>query len=274
MTTRKVPLAGTLRRLQMLPHHRRASLDDFDKSFLDETAHRPWPMPRGPWVFTQSWHDLLFAHWRVDAAHLRRLVPAAFELDLYEGDAWLGIVPFYMTNVSLRLMPSIPGLSEFPELNVRTYVTVDERPGVYFFSLDAANAYAVAAARGMLKLPYFRAAMEVSRTDDTVSYDSRRTGDPGAAFAATYSPRGPVTEPATGSLEHFLSERYCLYNVDHLGKGYHLQIHHRPWALQPANATITRNEMARVNRIDLPTDSPLLHYAERQDMVGWPPMWL
>lgn len=249
-------------------------MGDFDKSILDETAHRRWPMPGAPWVFTQTWHDLLFAHWRVDAARLRRLVPAGFELDLYEGEAWLGIVPFNMTNVSLRLVPPIPGLSEFPELNVRTYVNVDDRPGVYFLSLDAANEHAVAAAREMLNLPYFHAAMEVSRTGDTVSYESRRTGDPAAAFAATYSPRGPVSEPEDGSLEHFLTERYCLYNVDRLGKGYRLQIHHRPWPLQPATASIARNEMARANGIDLPNDAPLFHYAGRQDMVGWPPMWL
>lgn len=249
-------------------------MSDFDKSIVEDTAHRPWPMPRAPWVFTQSWHDLLFAHWKVDAAQLRALVPAQFELDLFDGEAWVGIVPFRMSNLSLRLVPNIPGLSAFPELNVRTYVTVDDRPGVYFFSLDAANVHAVAAAREMLNLPYFHAAMDVSREEDTVTYDSRRTGDPGSAFKATYGPRGAAAEPEAGTLEHFLTERYCLYNVDHLQKAYRLQIHHRPWPLQPARATIAQNEMARTNGIDLPGEAPLLHFAERQDVVGWPPAWL
>ena len=231
-------------------------------------------MPRAPWVFTQSWHDLLFAHWRVDADQLRPLVPAAFDLDLYEGEAWIGIVPFRMSNVSLRLVPAIPGLSAFAELNVRTYVTVDDRPGVYFFSLDAANAHAVAAAREMLNLPYFHAAMAVSREDGTVTYDRRRTDDPASAFQATYAPRGPVAEPEPGSLEHFLTERYCLYNIDRLRKPYRLQVHHRPWPLQPAKATITANEMARTNGIEPPGDAPLLHFAERLDVVGWPPAWI
>lgn len=249
-------------------------MDDFDKTIVDEAAHRPWPMPRMPWVFTQSWHDVLFAHWRVGAAHLRPLVPAEFELDLFDGEAWVGIVPFHMSNVSLRLVPNIPGLSSFAELNVRTYVKAGDRPGVYFFSLDAANVHAVAAAREMLNLPYFHATMDVSRDADTVTYDSRRSGDPASAFKATYGPRGTVTVPEPGSLEHFLTERYCLYNTDRLGKAYRLQIHHRPWPLQPARASIEMNEMARTNGIDLPGEAPLLHFAERQDVVGWPPAWL
>lgn len=249
-------------------------MSDFDKSFIDQTSHRPWPTPRLPWVFTQSWHDVLFAHWQVDAGQLRELVPSRFELDLFDGEAWVGVVAFHMSNVSLRLVPSIPGLSAFPELNVRTYVTVDDRPGVYFFSLDAANVHAVAAAREMLNLPYFHAAMEVSRQEDVVTYVTRRTGDPAASFLATYEPRGPAAEPASGTLEHFLTERYCLYNVDHLDNPYRLEIHHRPWPLQPARATIEQNRMARASGIDLPGDPPLLHYAARQDVVGWPPAWL
>ena len=115
-------------------------MDAFDYGILNQTAHRPWPMPTSPWVMTQTWHDLLFAHWPVDGVRLRALVPAEFPLDLYDGQAWLGIVPFRMANVGPRGVPSLPGVSAFPELNVRTYVRVADRPGVYFFSLDAASA--------------------------------------------------------------------------------------------------------------------------------------
>jgi uncharacterized protein len=107
---------------------------------LQEVAHRPWKMPDRPWVMTQTWHDLLFAHWSVDPSQLRSKVPAWLELDLFNGDAWIGIVPFHMTNVAPRGVPSLPWVSEFPELNVRTYVRVADRPGIYFFSLDAGNA--------------------------------------------------------------------------------------------------------------------------------------
>ena len=86
---------------------------DFDHSIVESTAHRPWPMPRAPWLMTQSWHDLLFAHWRVDVSEVRRAVPAAFDLDLFDGEAWLGVVPFYMTNVGLRATPALPWISTF-----------------------------------------------------------------------------------------------------------------------------------------------------------------
>ncbi len=130
--------------------------DGFDRSIVDSTAHRPWLMPSARWLMTQSWNDLLFAHWRVDASHIRRAVPYVFDLDLFDGQAWLGVVPFYMTNVGVRAAPSLPWLSAFPELNVRTYVRVADRPGVYFFSLDAGRRLAVAAARALLNLHTMR----------------------------------------------------------------------------------------------------------------------
>src|SRR5687768_11161807 len=98
---------------------------DFDYRTLDVTSHRPWPMPDRPWVMTQTWHDLLFSHWPVDPAMIRAHVPTGLELDLFDGRAWIGVVPFHMTNVAPRAVPALPGLSAFPELNVRTYVRVD-----------------------------------------------------------------------------------------------------------------------------------------------------
>ena len=112
---------------------------DFNTAILTEVAHRPWAMPPRPWVMTQTWLNLLFAHWPMDPRALRSKVPSAFELDVIDGDAWIGVVPFYMTNVTARGLPSVPKVSEFPELNVRTYVRVGDRPGVYFFSLDAGS---------------------------------------------------------------------------------------------------------------------------------------
>ena len=130
---------------------------------LDQTAHRPWPQPHRRWVMTQSWHDLLFAHWRVDERLLRPHIPAAFDIDRFDGSAWLGVVPFTMTNVTLRGVPPVPRLSAFPEINVRTYVSPrDGKRGVFFFSLDAARLLAVLGARAMFRLPYFKASMRVA----------------------------------------------------------------------------------------------------------------
>src|SRR3977135_4252914 len=126
---------------------------------LSETAHRPWPLPAGPWVMAQIWHDLLFAHWPVDAALLRPWVRRSCTATTSGGQAWLAVVPFRMTGVRRRGTPPLPWLSAFPELNVRTYVTYGGKPGVWFFSLDAGNSLAVSIARAWFHLPYFLARM-------------------------------------------------------------------------------------------------------------------
>jgi hypothetical protein len=245
---------------------------DFTTAFLKDVAHRPWKMPDSPWVMTQTWRDLLFAHWRVDPQQLRAKVPSEFPLDVFDGDAWIGVVPFRMTNVGPRGLPSLPGISEFPELNVRTYVRVGAKPGVYFFSLDAGNAIAVRAARTLLNLPYYKAAMNVTPVAGRgFAYESRRAGEGHAEFVGTYEPSGDAFMPVEGSLEYFLTERYCLYNLDRSGVPYRLDIHHPPWSLQPAKAQLTRNTMTDASGIALPDQLPLLHFVSRQDMVGWPP---
>lgn len=221
---------------------------------------------------TQTWHDLLFAHWPVDAKALREHVPSEFVLDLFDGTAWVGIIPFHMTNVAPRGVPSLPWISEFPELNVRTYVRVNEKPGVYFFSLDAGRTLAVHAARLLLNLPYYSAAMTVTPSPGNIEYDSRRDdGAAAATLSASYRPVGAPFEAVNGSLEYFLTERYCLYNLDRRAVPYRLEIHHPPWPLQPADAEFTRNTMADAARLSLPDMKPLLHFSKRQDMVAWPP---
>ena len=247
-------------------------MSDFPYRILDDTAHRPWPLPGGPWLMTQSWHDLLFAHWPVDARALQERLPAGLPLDTFEGQAWVGIVPFHMTNVAPRGVPSLPFVSAFPELNVRTYVTLHGKPGVHFFSLDAGSSLAVAAARTLFRLPYFQATMAVEEAGGEVRYSSRRdTRMEGVAeLVATYRPIGPVQRAAPGSLEHFLTERYCLYTVDASFHARRLEIHHPPWPLQAAQAAIAVNTMADAAGIRLPSTAPLLHFAKRQDMVAWP----
>jgi uncharacterized protein len=240
-------------------------------SILDCIPHRPWPLPSGPWIMAQSWHDLLFAHWEVDAAKLRPQVPASLRIDTFEGKAWLGVVPFRMSGVRLRWTPALPGLSAFPELNVRTYVTAQNKPGVWFFSLDAANAIAVAAARLSFHLPYFRARMTCGDVAGWIQYKSERkhSGAPDASFEARYRPAGKCFEAQPGTLAHFLTERYCLYSA--AGERiYRSEIHHPAWQLQSAEAQFTKNSMAEAARLALPAEMPLLHFARRQDMVAWP----
>ncbi len=218
---------------------------------------------------TQSWHDLLFAHWPVEADVLRDKVPPALPLDVFDGRAWIGVVPFHMTNVGPRGLPSLPALSAFPELNVRTYVTLGGKPGVYFFSLDAASTLAVIGARTVFNLPYYRAAMTVHTGTKRVTYRSVRRSATSAQFAATYEPLGVVSPAQPGTIEHFLTERYCLYAMTRSGTPRRLEIHHKPWPLQAADAQIAVNTMAAAAGITLPPVAPLLHFAKRTDVLTW-----
>ena len=246
--------------------------NDFPHEAMAIVDHRPWPVPSWPWAMRQSWHDLLFAHWPVRRDLLAALVPAGFEIDSFDGQTWIGVIPFVMTNVAPRGIPATAWMSRFPELNVRTYVCAGGKPGVFFFSLDAANALAVMVARTTLCLPYHRASIDVERDHSAVRYRSRRAGAaPQAEFIAAYRPIGAAFRPQPGTLEHFLTERYCLYARNRRGRPYRLEIHHPPWSLQPAEAEIARNSMVSAAGLALPSTEPLLHFARRQDAVAWLP---
>jgi uncharacterized protein YqjF (DUF2071 family) len=219
---------------------------------------------------TQSWHDLLFAHWPVERAVLDGKIPPPLELEAFDNRAWIGVVPFLMTNVGPRGVPLPRVLSSFPEVNVRTYVRVADRPGVFFFSLDAGSALAVFAARSLLNLPYHAAEMRIVSEHSHTSFVSRRRQS-AADLEATYGPAGPVFHAQPGTLDYFLTERYCLYGVSHFGAPYRLEIHHAPWPLQRAEATLTKNTLALASGLTLPSTPPLLHFAKRQDVVAWLP---
>ncbi|MCC6575688.1 MAG: DUF2071 domain-containing protein [Planctomycetes bacterium] len=248
------------------------------------------------------WHDLLFAHWPIDLKDLRAAIarsyaastdqwsiagydrarerqsagelslPQGLEIDTFDGQAYIGVVPFHMTHATGRFLPSVPGLSTFAEINLRTYVTVGGKPGVLFFSLDAASPAAVWAARRWWKLPYFHAYIHFEHHGDAIGYNSVRTHalSPQADFVGRYEPAGPVYAAAPGSLDHWLTERYCLYSLagPAIIRG---EIHHARWPLQPARAEISTNTMALAQGIALPETPPLLHFTKRLDVLGWAP---
>lgn len=240
-------------------------------SILSQTDHRTAPMPSGPWIMLQKWHDLLFAHWAVPAETIRHLVPKRLDLDLRDGTAWVGVIPFWMSDVRFRGTPPMPGLSTFPELNVRTYVTYKGIPGVYFWSLDAASRLAVWGARTFYHLPYFQASMSVKSGGERFSYTCNRLEEPRPAeFGGQYWPTSSPRRREKGTLEHFFTERYCLYTV-HGGKVLRAYIHHEPWPLQDADAEIELNTMARAAGIELPQPKPLLHFSRDLEVLVWWP---
>jgi uncharacterized protein YqjF (DUF2071 family) len=243
------------------------------QKILSRTEHRPYPLPRGPWALFMSWHDLLFMHWPVPASVLRPLIPTAFDLDTFDGGAWLSITPFRMNGTRPRSLPSVPLLSNFPELNVRTYVTAGGRPGIWFFSLDAHNRVAVRLARATFSLPYYNARMSSRVAGEEVRYESVRThrGAPGARFAGRYRPVGDPFNPRPGTLEHFLTERYCLYSASGRGNVYRGDIHHHPWPLRGAEIEVESLAMTEQIGVALPGTEPLVHFSGRLDVLAWPP---
>lgn len=232
------------------------------------TDHRPWPLPTRRWVGRQSWRDLLFAHWPVPAAEVRRFVPAELTIDEHQGTSWIGLVPFRMHDVMVRGLPALPWISSFPELNVRLYVTHRGRPGVWFLSLDATNPLAVWAARRFFHLPYRHAAMQVSSSEREIVYRSRHRT---AVFEASYRPISAAELAAPGSLEHWLTERYCFYARDAASELLSCDVHHLPWPLQRAEAELQVNTLFQDHGVRVPDCAPLLHFAERLDVIAWWP---
>ena len=219
----------------------------------------------------QVWHDLLFMHWPVAIEQLRPLIPTELEIESCEGSAWVGVVPFRMSGIRAHWMPPIPSTSAFPELNVRTYVRAGGKPGVWFFSLDAANSLAVVGARRFYHLPYFRARMKAkSGSHGEIQYDSHRIHRraPSADFRGRYRPLGEPFQAKQGSLEYFLVERYCLYAAAG-GRIFRGEIDHPPWPLQLAEAEVEVNTMATASGIVLPDSKSLLHFVQRQEVRVW-----
>ena len=246
-----------------------ASASALQRRTLEETGHRPWPLPRGPWLQGQTWCDLLFAHWRVPPDSLRRVMPRTVPLQLYDDDsAWLGITPFRVTGLLLHGTPPLPWVSLFAELNVRTYVEVGGKPGIYFLSLDAARRAAVIAARRTYRLPYFHARMRARRAGARIDYVSERidSSGPPARFQGSYAPAGPATDDP---LARWLAERYCAYTLDKHLRPRRVDIHPPPWPLQPADGELDAQGMADQVGIELEGD-PLLHFSARQDTLIWP----
>jgi uncharacterized protein YqjF (DUF2071 family) len=280
-------------------------------SSFDHLAHRPWPLPAGRWAGRQSWRDLLFAHWPVPTAAVRRLMPEGLAVDEFEGSSWIGVVPFRMAGVMLRGLPDLPGISAFPELNVRVYVAAGGKPGVWFLSLDATNPLAVWGARTFLHLPYYRASIDITPKGEGFDYLCVRRGSAGmqrsrgageqtgggqeengfpssivgrwespnpspvsglsARFAAHYRPVSAVYAAAPGTLEHWLTERYCLYAQSTDKTLWRTEVHHQPWPLQRAEAELADNTISAAGGLPVSGPPALLHFARRIDVVVWRP---
>ncbi|MDP9193984.1 MAG: DUF2071 domain-containing protein [Acidobacteriota bacterium] len=234
--------------------------------------------PDRPVLLHQNWHHLLFLHWEVPAAELQALLPLRLSVDTFEGKAFVGLVPFTLSGVRPVMVPPLPWISAFHEINVRTYVHLDGRdPGVWFFSLDASSAIAVAAARAAYHLPYFDADVDFQVHPGalpSIDFDSHRTDSRGAMPADAhlrYQPvEGPVAPATPGSLEHFLVERYILYAEDDRRDLHRARVHHQPYPLQRAEVSTLRETLVWAAGIKRPEHPAYAHYASEVNVKVYP----
>ena len=243
---------------------------------LGKVDHRPWPLPFGKWNMRQDWLDLLFAHWPIPSKLLRPLVPSELEIEEFDGTSWIGVVPFRMSGVMLRPLPDLPWISAFPELNVRLYVRFREKPGVYFLSLDASNPLAAFGAWWGYHLPYYWSKVTqkpLPKGDPSYSFHFQarcRRANPQLVFEARYGPAGEPFFAKAGTLEHFLTERYCLYTKHRNGTVLRVDVHHLPWPLQAAKAEIQAGDMLRPFGLLLPDQTPHLLFSTGVKTLCWP----
>ena len=236
---------------------------------MTRTEHRAWPYPEAAWSWRQSWNDLLFIHYRVDTRAIAHLVPKPLAIEEFDGSSWIGVVPFDMNGVMRRPFPNVPWFSNFLELNVRLYVVHQGRPGVWFLSLDATNPLVVWGGNQFFNLPYRHARIHKTMSEGWTRFHSVRKDTTRAELDVRHRPTGEVFYAKPGTLEHFLTERYCFYaSSPHLLM--RAEVHHWPWPLQPAEAEITKNTLLEGIEYDRGTP-PLFHYSKGVDVVSWNP---
>lgn len=235
-------------------------------TLLTSTAHRPWPLPGGRWKYYQEWNKALFLHWEIDAALIQPFLPPATTLDTFEGKAWLSIVAFTMQKIRPRHLPFFKPVSDFHEVNVRTYVIKDGKSGVYFLSLEAQKMLSVFISRNLSALPYQKASIRRSKQSHSHMYSSINIPKQFRLHAVYDIVAQDYHKTA---LDRFLTERYCAY-VDKKGVVYRYDIHHPEWPVQPV--TIRELELQyKIGNIHITTDTPpqLAHYSSGVKVVAW-----
>jgi uncharacterized protein len=241
------------------------------------TSQRPRPLPTGRWAMTQRWSDLLFAHWKAPAATITQLLPEGLQADTFQGSAWVGLVPLWIDRFNFRGVPAVPGARQFPELHFRTYVRDQHSgtPGIFNFSVDMGNLLATLAVRFVFQMPCNWAEMRLrQRTEREFSFYSRRLlSSHEVVFSARYRGLGPTRRLAdirSGSLEYFLTERYCLFARNRAGVAVRANIHTVASPLEDAQAEIERNDLPAACGISIPAQEPVLHYSRRLAVYVWP----
>jgi uncharacterized protein len=235
-----------------------------------DDSHRLWSLPPLPWLMKQNWNDLLFAHYPIKLDLLRKLVPDMLPLDSYNGMGWIGIVSFQMTGVRLRGLPPIPGTNTFPQVNVRTYINLDGKPGVYFLSLDATNRLVASVARKFLNLPYYYADIKIKHNVSGFVINSKKRSDNQAGLVCSYRAISETYYAPKGTFDEWMAERYCFYTLNKKGLPLRCDILHQPWLLQHAEAEMSHNTLLTKQGIQVEKEWPVFHFSKGLEVRAWP----
>lgn len=226
---------------------------------------------RWPWVGQQEWRDILFMHWPVPYEILKPYVPAPFKLETYNRQAWVSVILLQAKNSRLRGMPTMMSYPSFLQMNVRTYINFDGEPGIYFFSVDANHKLTVTTAKGLLKLPYELAEMEMKRDKDHIMFKSKRkkVNQIVPSITANYRPSLQRIAHQRGTLSHWLTERYCfwLINGKRVMKG---PLSHLPWELYDVTLDLNMTDMIPFLSDRYKQENPLVHYAKSVNAYLYP----
>jgi uncharacterized protein len=231
---------------------------------ITHTSHRTWALPTGRWAYYQEWNRVLFLHWKVPADALQTMLPTHLTLDLHEGNAWISLVPFTMEKIRPNGIPAFSPISNFHEINIRTYVTAEGKSGVYFLNIEAQKYLSAYIARKASGLPYEKA--EITRESNTIKHAYTSINQKKAfQLKAVFETGNPITHKIP--LDIFLTERYCLY-LDDNGQLYRYQIHHHPWDLQEVQIKNLTTAYT-IGNISLHTPPDLAHYSEGVQVIAW-----
>lgn len=211
----------------------------------------------------QEWHDVLFMHWPVPYEILRPYIPQPFSLETYDEQAWITIILFQAKNSRFRAMPNIMSYPPFLQMNTRTYIQFDGKPGIYFLSVDVNHLLVQVASKRLLQLPYELANMDIKRDRDHISFKSNRinSGYLLSHITANYRPLSQQVHHPQGTLSHWLTERYCFWLIKgtKIIKG---PLSHEPWELDKVTVTLGKKDIIPFITMNDIQEKPIAHYAK------------
>lgn len=230
------------------------------KEILNSTAHRPWEMPPGNWKFYQEWNNLVFLHWQVELDELKKFVPAELEIDLFEGAPWVSLVAFTMERIRPRNLPPFPPVSNFDEINIRTYVKSNNKTGVYFLSIEGGTAASCKIAKGISELPYRYSKMK--RRNGLFESSNTKYAD---RLKVEFQIGDPLKNKA--ALDLWLTERYALFQD--AGQAINeFEIHHLEWPVHSIDLKLVDLQYSRFENLISNTPDHM-HYSPGVKVMSW-----